>query len=662
MSKVEGFNDKVAFVWSVADLLRGEFSQSDYGDHALPFLVLRRFDCVLEATKAEVIAKAKSFEGKIDNVGPILERVTGAPFYNLHPLTLTGLLSDPKTIKKNLLGYIAGFSPEAADVLDRYQIVTRVEELDKAGLLYEMVAKFVDMDLHPDVVPNLAMGYIFEELLRRFYELKNEEAGNHFTPREVIHAMVNILLSGDEESLSGKAPVRTIYDPTCGTGGMLSTAQEHMMALNSNSHIEVYGQELNPKTWAICRSDMLIKGQEPDNIVLGNTLTADGHPDLTPDYMVANPPFGVKWDKYAKDITAEAEREGYGGRFGAGLPGIKDGSLLFLQHLLSKMKPVKADGTGGSRIAIVFSGSALFSGAAGEGGPSAIRRWIIENDWLEAVVALPDQLFYNTPISTYFWVLTNRKTDDRKGKVALVDARGMASRMPKSLGNKRNYFTEKQIENLVRLYSDVDETDPRVKVLPNASFGFHRIVIEQPMRRRWVLTKEALVALGASKAWQKWVKPLGSNGDPLTPQNIYVDRLGLLGAEAKTEKDFIGIIKADNTEWEVPLAVVKELAKVSAVADPNGEIIKKAGKPVPDPDLRDYENVPLGEDLDEYLKREVLPFAPEAWIDHSKTKVGYEIPLTRHFYVYAAPRSARELNVEIRQREVKIQKLLGSLL
>ncbi|MDG3014143.1 class I SAM-dependent DNA methyltransferase [Speluncibacter jeojiensis] len=646
MTAVDGFSDKVSFIWSVADLLRGEIRQHEYGQFILPFVVLRRLDCVLEPTKQQVITKAKDLEGKVANVEPILERVTKAPFYNTSPLSFTDLLSDPKNIAKNLRSYVAGFSPDAADVLDKYRLAARIDTLDRAGLLYKVVAKFADVDLHPETVPNETMGYIFEELLRRFSEMQNETAGEHFTPREVIKLMVNILLSEDEQALSGPAPVRTMLDPACGTGGMLSAAQDHLHELNPDAHLEVYGQELNPETWAICRSDMLIKGENPENIVLGNSFTADGHAGNRVDYLLANPPFGVNWQKYAEPIQAEAENEGSNGRFGAGLPRISDGSFLFLQHMIAHMKPVTPSG-GGSRLAIVFSGSPLFSGAAGS-GESNIRRWIIENDWLEAVVALPDQLFYNTGISTYFWVLTNRKRPEREGKVALVDARAEATKMLKSLGNKRNYLTGESISELTRLYADAPGTDDtRVKILPNEAFGFQRITVEQPLRRRWAITDETLAALGESRAWTKHA--LGE-----APAVTFA---AFVGSEFTTEKDLTGRLAGT-----APAAVVKELAKLAAIPDPGAPAVTdRRGNPLPDPDLRDYENIPLDEDLGEYLAHEVHPYAPEAWIDHSKTKIGYEIPFTRHFYVYTPPRSVTELDKEIAEREVRIRELLGDL-
>jgi len=651
VSGIEGFNDKVSFIWSVADLLRGDIRQHEYGQFILPFVVLRRLDCVLEPTKQAVIAKARTLEGKVGNVDPILERVTKAPFYNTSPLNFTDLLNDPPNIGKNLRSYVTAFSPDAADVLDKYRLAERIDTLDKAGLLYQVVARFADIDLHPDVVPNQTMGYIFEELLRRFSEMQNETAGEHFTPREVIKLMVNILFSEDEKALSGTAPVRTMLDPACGTGGMLSTAQDHLHELNSDAHLEVYGQELNPETWAICRSDMLIKGEDPENIVLGNSFTGDGHAGQRFDYLLANPPFGVDWKKYADPIQAEAENEGFDGRFGAGLPRVSDGSFLFLQHMLAHMKPVTPSG-GGSRLAIVFSGSPLFSGAA-ESGESNIRRWIIENDWLEAIVALPDQLFYNTGISTYFWVLTNRKCPERRGKVALVDARDAATKMRKSLGNKRNFLTDDTIDELTRLYADApDSDDPRVKIMPNEAFGFQRITVEQPLRRSWRVTEEILVALGETALWAKL-------GIDQTPLEICAH---LPAREFATESALVSGLAGSHASESLTSRVIKELVKLAAAPDPDAPVITdRKGNPLPDPDLRDYENVPLGEDPEVYLKREVHPYAPEAWIDHTRTKIGYEIPFTRHFYVYSPPRPVAELDKEIAEREERIRELLGGL-
>jgi type I restriction enzyme M protein len=660
VTEVSGFGDKVSFIWSVADLLRGDVKAHEYGQFILPFVVLRRLDCVLEPTKQDVIARAKSLEGKVANVDPILERVSGAAYYNVSPLNFTDLLNDDKNIRANLTSYLAGFSSGAADVLEKYKFGERIATLDKAGLLYQVVARFADIDLHPDVVPNHAMGYIFEELLRRFSEMANETAGEHFTPREVVNLMVNILFVEDERALSGVAPVRTLFDPACGTGGLLSSGQDHLTALNPDSHLEVYGQELNPETWAICRSDMLIKGEKPENIVLGNSLSADGHPDERFDYMLANPPFGVDWKKYAEPILAEAENEGFDGRFGAGTPRSTDGSFLFLQHMLSKMKPVIVDPlnldsvTGGSRLAIVFSGSPLFSGGAGS-GESNIRKWIIENDWLEAVVALPDQLFYNTSISTYFWVLTNRKRPERRGKVLLLDARNEFEKMRKSLGQKRKFISDDAIAEVTRLYTesaDPDLDDLRVKLLPNEAFGFQRVTVEQPLRRRWVISTEAVAAVAETKAWARW-------GHHQSPEEVYAP---FLGREYATEREMLLDLGGNNTGGGVPIAIAKELVKASAVADPDAPVVTdRKGQALPDPELRDAENVPLGEDADVYLEREVRPYAPGAWIDHTKTKIGYEIPFTRQFYVHTPPRPVAELDVEIAEREARIRELLGEL-
>lgn len=417
-----GFDDKVSFVWSVADELRGDFKPHEYGQVMLPFLVLRRLECALAPTKDAVIAHAQKLAGKVDNVEPILQIDSGFKFYNVSPLDLNKILADPGNAAANLRTYIAGFSPGAAEVLERYGFEEKITRLDQAGLLYRIIAKFADLDLSTDAVSNDAMGYIFEELLRRFSEMSNETAGEHFTPREVIRLMVSILFANDTPALTGLKPVRTIYDPACGTGGMLTVAQEHVHQLNPRAELRAHGQELNPETWAIARSDLMIKGQDPTLIALGNSLTStDGHAGKKFDYMLANPPFGVDWKKYAPEIQAEAEQRGFDGRYGPGLPRVSDGSLLFLLHMISKMKPVDDDPAtpdiieGGTRLAIVFSGSPLFSGAAG-GGESEIRRYIIENDLLEGIVALPDQMFYNTGISTYFWILTNRKTPDRVGR------------------------------------------------------------------------------------------------------------------------------------------------------------------------------------------------------------------------------------------------------
>ena len=687
MSSPHGFDDKISFIWSVADELRGDFKAHEYGQVILPFLVLRRLECALEPTKAAVIERAEQFAGRVDNVEPILQMASGYKFYNTSPLDLTKLLNDPGNVAANLRTYIAGYSPGAIEVLERYGFDDKITRLDQAGLLYRIVAKFADLDLSEQAVSNDAMGYIFEELLRRFSEMSNETAGEHFTPREVIRTMVNIVFAGDDKALSGAKPIRTLYDPACGTGGMLTVAQEHLKDFNANVDLQVYGQELNPETWAICRSDLMIKGQDPERIVFGNSLTdTDGYPGWHFDYLLANPPFGVDWKKYAAPIKAEHERLGYDGRYGPGTPRVSDGSLLFLLHMISKMKPVTDNPTtpdvieGGSRLAIVFSGSPLFSGAAG-GAESEIRRWIIENDLLEGIVALPDQLFYNTGISTYFWILTNRKTGDRAGKIALVDARESFAKMRKSLGDKRKYITEEQIKQITELYEDAIELaatggDKRVKVFDREAFGFQRVTVEQPLRRVWQITDDTLDTLAASKAFGAWETKETATGTGLfdrdaTSRDNARRVFAVQGPHAKPGQ-ITALVKG------VPPTVAKELVKLAAAPDPDAPIItNRKGDPEPDPDLRDQENIPLPagwltldeqdrqqalvEQAEQYLADEIHPYLPDAWIDHSKTKIGYEIPFTRHFYQYIPPRPVAEIDAELKAIEAEIQELLREL-
>ena len=512
MSDTPTIKNHAAFIWSVADLLRGDYKQSEYGKVVMPLTVLRRLDCVLEPTKAKVLERHEKLKGSIDNIGPVLEAVSGEQFYNTSPLDFRRLLDDPGQIAGNLRAYIAGFSASARDIIEKFDFDTQITKLDRGNLLYLVISKFAEIDLHPDKVSNLEMGYLYEELIRRFSELSNETAGEHFTPREVIRLMVNLLFIEDNDVLTKPGTVRTIFDPACGTGGMLSVAEDYLRQLNPQARLEVFGQELNEETYAICRSDMMLKGQDASHITVGNSFSEDGHAGRSFDYCLANPPFGVEWKKVEDVIKAEADKLGFRGRFGAGLPRINDGSFLFLQHMISKMKPVEE---GGSRIAIVFNGSPLFTGAAGS-GESEIRRWIIENDWLEAVVALPDQLFYNTGISTYFWIVTNRKSVERRGKVQLVDGRELFTKMRKSLGEKRKEISPAQVEEITRLYAEFRSGD-RVKIFPNEAFGYLRITVERPLKVKWRITDTALTALEKSKAWKTWAK----TGHGFTPSDIY---------------------------------------------------------------------------------------------------------------------------------------------
>ena len=648
--------------WSVADLLRGDYKQSDYGKVILPFTVLRRLECVLEPTRDKVTETIARFEGQSIDVDSFLRRATGQSFYNKSDLTLKKIVGDPQNAAANLQVYVGEFSDNASSVLERFEFTQQIRKLDSANLLYQVIGRFTDLDLHPDVVPNHNMGYIFEDLIRRFSEQSNETAGEHFTPREVIKLMVNLLIAPDGDALSVPGVVRRIMDPACGTGGMLSAAEEYIRKYNPDADVAVFGQELNPESWAICRSDLMIKGQDPDNITFGNSFSDDGHKRATFDYLLANPPFGVDWKKVKEEVDHEHETLGYAGRFGAGLPRINDGSLLFLQHMISKMKPVDVNGKGGSRIAIVFNGSPLFTGAAGS-GESEIRRWILENDWLEGIVALPDQLFYNTGISTYFWILTNRKDADHKGKVVLLDARDQWQKMRKSLGDKRKELGKQHIDVVTQLYGEAlhaaaDEAHPlhgKVKVFPNEAFGYQRITVERPLKLRFELSEETLAALTESKVIQK----LEQSEEFLAAVRT------LLGQTWYAKNDAMLALKdaivAAGLLWPTGAPFGKALREAVGVRDPEGEVQKVKGLPEPDPELRDYENVPLGEDLGDYLKREVHPHVPDAWIDESKTKIGYEIPFTRHFYVYRPPRPLAEIDAELKQLEADIQALLGEV-
>ncbi len=558
-----------SFIWSVADLLRGDYKQSEYGKVILPFTVLRRLDCVLESTKDAVLAEKATREKAGLNPEPFLLRKAGQLFYNTSPLDLKKLMGDQDHIGENLRAYMQAFSPAVRDIFESFEFHTQIDKLAKGGLLYLVTEKFANIDLHPDAVTNAQMGAVFEELIRKFAELSNETAGEHFTPREVIRLMVNLLFIEDDHALTKPGVVRSMYDPTAGTGGMLSVAEEHLSGLNPSARLVMYGQELNPESYAICKADMLIKGQDIANIIFGNTLSADGLPGKQFDYALSNPPFGVEWKKIESFIRKEFEERGFDGRFGPGLPRVSDGSLLFLLHLISKMRPAK---DGGSRFGIVLNGSPLFTGGAGS-GESEIRRYVLENDLVEAIIGLPTDMFYNTGISTYVWIVSNRKPAARKGKVQLIDASSFWQKMRKSLGSKRKELSPAHIDDITRLFGGFEESTrdgvPISRIFDNQDFGYRTITVERPERN------------AAGKI------VLGTKG-------------------------------------------------------------KGKGKPLPDAGLRDTENVPLHEDVQTYFKREVLPHAPDAWIDQEKTKVGYEIPFNRHFYVFKPPRPLAEIDAELK--------------
>jgi type I restriction enzyme M protein len=653
-------NNHAGLIWAIADLLRGDYKQSEYGRVILPLVVLRRLDCVLEPTKAQVLARLDQLKGKLENVGPVLQPITGIDVYNTSRLTLKGILADPNQVAGNLRAWIAAFDPETRDVIEKFDFDAQIGRLDRAKLLYLVVGRVTEVDLHPEKVSNVEMGYLYEELVRRFSELSNETAGEHFTPREVIRLMVDLLFIEDDEALRTPGIVRTMLDPACGTGGMLSVAQDYLRELNPRARLEAFGQELNAETYAVCRSDMMLKGQRASNIRLGNSFSEDAFPGQRYDYLLANPPFGVEWKKVEREVRAEHTRLGFDGRFGAGLPRINDGSFLFLQHMISKLK--RPD-EGGGRLAIVFNGSPLVTGSAGS-GESEIRRWIIENDWLEGIVALPDQLFYNTGISTYFWIVTNRKRSERRGTIQLVDARESFVKTRKSLGEKRKELSPAQISEITRLYGALEESE-RVKILPNESFGFQRITVERPLRLRYEVTDSALPAIEASVGWQKLTEP---------ERVALVDRLNAVdGNSASDRADLASVV------GQLPKAIEKAAWDALAVRDADAPIIvDRKGHPEPDPELRDNENVRLpgpvarfDEDPSErltsvayrgavgaHMAAEVLPHAPDAWVDHMKTRIGYEIPLTRQFYRYVPPRALEQIDAEIREVEDEIQQLL----
>jgi type I restriction enzyme M protein len=626
---VNGFGDKVSFIWSVADLLRGPYKPAQYGRVILPLTVLRRLDCVLEPTKAAVLAKHESLKGgQLANIEPVLNHTAKQAFHNTSKLDFPKLTDDPANIAPNLQHYTASFSIRAREIIEYFGLEAEIEKLDKADRLYLVVKKFVEIDLHPDAVSNVEMGYVFEELVRKFSEAANETAGDHFTPREVIRLMVNLLFEPDGEALTKLGIVRTLCDPACGTGGMLSVAEDYLRELNPQARLECYGQEYNPESYAICGSDLMMKGQNLENVKFGDSFTADGLAGQRFDYLLANPPFGVEWKPQERFIRDEADSLGFDGRFGAGLPRINDGSFLFLQHMISKMKPE------GSRLAIVFNGSPLFTGDAGS-GESNIRRWIIENDWLEAVVALPDQLFYNTGISTYFWIVTNRKRPQRQGKVQLINATGFSQKMRKSLGNKRNELNGEHIEEITRIYGEFAESE-HCKIFANEDFGYRKITVERPLKLNFQVSEERLELLQAEKAWQKVTEP-----------DAVLAMLRGMPGETWTERPAFeaalrSAARAAGLKLDAPLkkAVLGALSERDETAS---ACLDAKGRAEPDPELRDTENVALGEDVSEYMTREVLPFVPNAWVDEAKTKVGYEINFNRYFYKYVPPRPLAEI-------------------
>jgi type I restriction enzyme M protein len=667
--QMNNFNDKINFIWSIAELLRGPYKPNQYKDVMLPLVVLRRLDCVLEPSKDAVLKKYETMRGgKVQNLDPILNAVAGQSFHNISKFTFKTLKNDPENIAANLTDFIKGFSGNARDIFEKFNFDKEIEKLDKNDRLYLVISKFADdIDLHPDRVSNIEMGYVFEELIRKFNEVSNEEAGDHFTPREVIRLMVDLIFTPDADVLTRRGIIKTLYDPACGTGGMLSVSEEYVHELNRDSRMELFGEDLNELSYAICGSDLLLKGENLDHIHHGDSIKDNFFRGKTFDYMLANPPFGVEWKPQQAKIEKEHEEQGYGGRYGPGLPRISDGSLLFLMHMISYMKPVKE---GGTRLAIVFNGSPLFTGSAGS-GESEIRRWIIENDWLEAIVALPDQLFYNTGISTYLWIVTNRKASDRKGKIQLINGVSFFKKMRKSLGNKRNEICEEQRHQITRHYGDFKENE-FVRIFDSREFGYQRITVERPLRRNFAVNDERLerirqgskfIELAASKKRKDAREITSEETAGIQLQNTIISAISALKSlgVVKNRETFTGALKETLKKTNVAVAapLFKEMLQALSEPDDTADICTDSkGNPEPDTELRDYENVPLSEDITSYMKREVLPHVPDAWVDERKTKVGYEINFNRYFYKYVPPRPLEEIEADLLKIEQEIADLL----
>ena len=680
----------VSFLWGVADLIRDTFKRGKYQDVILPLTVLRRLDCVLLETKDEVLAVRARYEGKLDNLVPRLRKASGFAFYNTSRYDFDKLLADAPNIAANLRHYIAGFSPNMREVIDKFDFDNTITKLEDSGLLFQVVERFRSVDLHPERVDNATMGTIFEELIRKFNEALNENPGEHFTPRDVVHLMVDLLLAGDQERIAKPGVVLTVYDPCCGSGGMLTIAKDHIQdgvtkegsvvrdPINRRADVHLFGQEVNPETFAICKSDLFMSsedGRDAENIAFGSTLSHDQHAGLDFDYLIANPPYGKDWKRDADAVNAEHER-GSGGRFAPGLPRISDGQLLFLLHMLAHKK---GRSEGGSRISIIMNGSPLFTGDAGS-GESEIRRWILENDWLEALIALPEQLFYNTGIATYVWVLTNRKAPERAGKVLLVDATSFWAPMRKSLGDKRRVIPDERAVEIIGILDRFEEGE-HAKIFPTTHFGFRKVTVERPLKLDFQASQERIARLEDERAFQNLATSKKRKADQKAadeaagretqaairsmlasmPDELFLDR-----------KDFETALRSATKSAGLKLAAPIRKAILSALSERNdlaAVCVDANGNPEADTSLRDTESVPLDESVGDFFAREVLPHVPDAWIDEGKRDpkdgdvgmVGYEINFNRYFYTYEPPRPLEAIEADIRAVEREIIELLGAV-
>ncbi len=670
----------VSFFWGIADLLRDDFRRSKYQDVILPLTVLRRIDCVLSDTKQDVLTQNARFRDRLDNLDDLLRKTSGFAFYNTSLYDFERLLQDAPNLAKNLRNYIAGFSPNMQEVLEKFDFDGTITKLDDAEILFLVMERFKNADLHPSKIDNHSMGTIFEELIRKFNEAMNENPGEHFTPRDVVHLMVDLMLAGDEEHIRKPGVAVTVYDPCCGSGGMLTITKEHIQGgdegegINPAADVFLFGQEVNPETYAVSKSDMFLNdptGEDADRIAFGSTLSNPSHRGHTFDYLIANPPYGKDWKRDEAEVKGEYEK-GAAGRFGAGLPRISDGQLLFLQHMVGHMRASK---DGGARVALIMNGSPLFTGDAG-GGESEIRRWILENDLLEALVALPEQLFYNTGIATYVWVLSNRKPPERKEKVLLIDATSFWVPMKKSLGDKRREIPREQAAAILETLDRFEE-GPHAKLFPTTHFGFRKITVERPLRLNFQASSERVACLADETAFKNLArsKKRGEAGEreiaegKTLQQGIRVLLRTLPDPMYKNQEEFTNVLGSAVKRAGVKLSVPVKRAIFNALSERDGtaEICRdEKGKPEPDTDLRDTENVPLSEDVDAFFQREVAPHVPDAWIDRSKTDpkdggvgiVGYEINFNRYFYVYEPPRPLDEIGADIRTVESEILDLL----
>lgn len=676
MSLSANVSEKAALIWAIADKLTGVYKPHEYGEVILPLTVIRRFDCILADTKDAVLEKFETVKN-LPMRDVLLRNASGKAFYNTSKFTFERLLDDPDNIEANFRDYLNGFSENVQDILEKFKFDGQITTMANKGILYIVIKEFTTpkANLHPDVISNLEMGYIFEEIIRRFSESHNEDAGQHYTPREVIQLMVNILFYDDNDMLSGNNVAKTIYDPACGTGGMLSVAEEYLHQLNASTELMAFGQELNDQTFAICKADMLIKGNNADFIKDGNTLSDDQFEGQTFDYVLSNPPFGREWKNEKAAVEAESKR-GFAGRFGPGLPAASDGQMLFLLTAISKMKEPK---DGGSRIAIIHNGSPLFTGDAGS-GPSEIRKYILENDLLEAIIALPNDIFYNTGIATYIWVLSNKKAGTRReGKVQLINANGLYEKRRKALGNKRNDIPESAIAEITRLYGDFVESKIS-KIFDTTDFGYTKITVEQPFRLHFSVTYKRMKKLFEEKdslipkfdALCQEMFP-GKHLHPAIKEPKFIMRVLEICCGLEKEKRYKNIDdfqKDFTTTWrektgatgDIDPAIIDIISLLFATHDKDADILRTTkGAPIANPDLRDTENVPLKEDIQTYFDREVLPFAPDAWIDEKKSKVGYEIPFTRYFYKYEAPKPSAEIMQEILAIEAELDGALAEV-